>query len=101
MSGTWAAPRGSLLNQKQSDAGMSLEMEHVFAASDGGVVRTHDQAELTAVAGKKDAYMLELSYTVVEAFGRLKGYGGTFHSFGLYKAGSGEALVRYSGQLCR
>jgi hypothetical protein len=101
MSGTWAAARGTVLSQKQTPTGLSLEMEHVFSTSDGGVVRTRDQAELTAVPGKKDTYMLELAYTVVESFGRLKGYTGTFNSYGLIKTGSGEALVRYSGQICK
>jgi hypothetical protein len=101
MSGTWAAARGTVLSQKQTPTGLSLEMEHVFSTSDGGVVRTHDQAELTAVPGKRDTYMLELAYTVVESFGRLKGYAGTFNSYGLFKMGSGEVLVRYNGQICK
>jgi hypothetical protein len=33
-------------------------------------------------------------------FGRLKGYAGTFKSYGLFKAGSGEVLVRYGGHVC-
>jgi hypothetical protein len=44
MSGTWAAARGTVLSQKQTPTGLSLEMEHVFSTSDGGVVRTRDQA---------------------------------------------------------
>lgn len=101
MSGTWAAARGAVKSQKQTPTGLSLEMEHVFSTSDGGVVKTQDKAELTAIPGKTDAYMLELAYTVVESFGRLKGYAGTFNSYGLFKMGSGEALVRYSGQICK
>lgn len=101
MSGTWAAARGTVFSQKLTPAGLNLEMEHVFSTSDGGVVRTHDVAELTAIPGKADAFMLELSYTVVEGFGRFKGYSGTFHSYGLFRKESGEALVRYFGEVCK
>jgi hypothetical protein len=101
MSGTWAAARGTVVSQKSTPTGLNLEMEHVFSTSDGGVVRTRDIAQLTAIPAKGDAYMLELSYTVVEAFGRLKGYSGTFNSYGLFRKDSGEALVRYFGQVCK
>ena len=101
MSGTWTAARGTVKKMKKTATGLDLEMEHVFSTSEGGVVRTHDAAELTEVPGKKDTYMLELAYTVVESFGQLKGYAGTFNSFGLIKMGTGEALVRYSGQICK
>jgi hypothetical protein len=70
-------------------------------AQSGGVVRTRDIAQLSAIPAKGDAYMLELSYTVVEAFGRLKGYSGSFNSYGLFRKDSGEALVRYFGQICK
>ena len=76
-------------------------MEHVFTTSKGGVVRTRDEAELTGVPGKKDVYMLELAYTVAESFGHLKGYAGTFNSFGLFNMGIGEALVRYFGEISK
>lgn len=101
MSGTWAAARGTVTSQKTTATGMQLGMEHVFSTSDGAVVRTRDVAELTAVPGKKDTYMLELGYTVVESFGRLKGFTGTFNSYGLIHLDSGEALVRYFGDICK
>jgi hypothetical protein len=85
MSGTWAAARGTVVSQKPTATGLDLEMEHVFSTSDGGVVRTRDIAQLTAIPGKGDAYMLELSHAVVEAFGRLKGYSGTLNSYGLFR----------------
>ncbi len=101
MMGTWASARGTVKSQKKTANGLALEMEHVFSSSAGGVVRTHDAAELTEVPGKKNTYMLELAYTVVESFGNLKGYTGTFNSFGLLKLGTGEALVRYFGEICK
>jgi hypothetical protein len=101
MDGTWNATSGTVTSQKETATGLVLGMEHVFTTSEGGVVRTRDEVELTAVPGKKDTYMLELAYTVVESFGPLKGYTGTFNSFGLLKMDSGEALVRYSGEICK
>ena len=101
MDGTWNATRGTVTSQKETATGLVLGMEHVFTTSKGGVVRTRDEVELTAVPGKNDTYMPEIAYRVVESFGHLKGYAGTFNSFGLLKMGSGEALVRYSGEICK
>jgi hypothetical protein len=101
MMGAWAGARGTVKGEKKTATGLSLEMEHVFTSNQGGAVRTRDTAELTQVPGKQDAYMLELSYTVVESFGPLKGYAGTFNSFGLIKMNTGEALVRYAGEICK
>lgn len=101
MVGTFGAARGTVKTQKKTPTGLSLGMEHVFSTTDGGVVRTKDVAELTEVPGKKDTYMLELAYTVVESFGRFKGYTGTFNSYGLINLDSGEVLVRYFGEICK
>ena len=101
MMGTWASARGTVKSQKKTATGLELAMEHVFSSGSGGVVRTRDVAELTEVPGKKDTYVLELAYTDVESFGNVKGYAGTFNSVGLLKAGTGEALVRYSGEICK
>jgi hypothetical protein len=101
MMGTWASARGTVKSQKKTATGLELTMEHVFSSNSGGVVRTRDVAELTEVPGKKDTYMLELTYTVVESFGNVKGYAGAFNSFGLLKLGTGEALVRYFGEICK
>ena len=99
--GTWTSARGTVTSERKTTTGLVLGMVHVFTTSDGGVVRTRDVAERTAVPGKKDTYMLELAYTVVASFGYLKGYTGTFNSFGLLNMGTGEALVRYSGEISK
>lgn len=101
MLGTFAAARGSVKGQKETATGLLLEMEHAFSTSDGAVVSTRDVAELTKIPGKKDTYLLELAYTVNESYGRLKGYSGTFNSRGSINLATGEALVRYSGQICK
>ncbi len=101
MFGTFAATRATVKSQKKTLTGVLLEMEHVFTTSDGGGVRTRDIAELTDIPGKKDSHLLEVTYTIVESFGRLKGYRGTFNSYGAIKLGMGEGLLRYSGQICQ
>jgi len=101
MSGTWAATRGTVVTQKKTATGLLLGMEHAFTTGEGGVVRTHDNVVLTTIPGKKDDYGLDIAYTVVESFGHLKGYTGTFNSYGRINTASGEAVVRYSGQLCK
>ena len=100
-SGTWAAGRGSVLSQKETDTGMLLEMEHVFSTSQGGVVRTKDRVELTKIEGKENTFMLELTYKVVETFGHLSDYKGSFNSLGLINLVTGEAFVRFNGGLSR
>lgn len=101
MMGSFASTRGTVRSEKKTATGMTLEMEHVFTSNTGGAVRTRDIAELTAVPGKPDAYMLEVGYTIVESLGNLKGHTGTFNSFGLIKLDTGEGLVRYSGEICK
>ncbi|MFA5950054.1 MAG: hypothetical protein WC807_07205 [Hyphomicrobium sp.] len=101
MMGTWSSTRGTVKSEKKTATGLSFDMEHVFSTNAGGVVRTKDVAELTPVPGKQDSYMLEVTYTVVESLGNLKGYAGTFNSFGLLKTNTGEGLVRYMGEICK
>lgn len=101
MSGTWSGARGTVLSQSKTATGATMQMEHAFSTADGGVVRTKDEVQLTPVEGKPQTFLLELAYTVVEAFGPLKGYSGTFNSFGLIKLENGKALVRCSGQICK
>lgn len=99
--GTWASTRGSVKNQKETSTGLRLEMEHAFTTADGALISSRDDVELTKIPGKKDTYLLEVAYTVNESYGRLKGYGGTFHSRGAIDLATGEALLRYSGKLCK
>jgi len=101
MSGTWSAVRGTVVSQKKTPTGLDLGMEHVFSTGEGGVVRTLDDVTLTTIPGQENDYGLDIAYTVVESFGHLKGYTGTFNSYGRLNAATGEGVVRYSGQLCK
>ena len=101
MAGTWAATHGTVVSEKKTATGILLGMEHAFSTSRGGVVRTRDKVVLTTVPGKKGVYALDITYTVAEAFGHLKGYTGSFNSFGRINLNTGEAVVRYAGQLCK
>ena len=101
MSGFWAAKRGSVLSQVETDTGYDLDMRHIFSTASGGVVTTRDKIKLTKVVGDADNFALDIAYTVDETFGHLKGYSGTFYSFGRLNLKTGEGLVRYTGEICK
>ncbi len=101
MSGTWASTRGTVVSEEKTTTGLLLGMEHAFSTSGGGVVLTRDKVVLTAIPGGENDYGLDIAYTVVESFGQLKGFAGTFNSYGRINTGTGEAVVRYRGQLCK
>lgn len=67
----------------------------------GGLLKTKDKEVLTAVPGKDQVYMIEITYNVVDARGVFTGFYGTFNSFGLIKLGEGKVVIRYSGELCK
>jgi len=99
--GTWTATRGEITSKKETETGIDFTMTHAYSTADGGTVRTRDMAKFTAVPGKDKTFMVEISYTVVEAEGSMEGYSGTFYSFGLAKLGEAKAVVRYFGELCK
>ena len=101
LSGSLAAPNAKITNQKKTDTGLLLEMVHDFISDKGGLLKTNDQAILTAVPGKDQTYMAEITYNVIESKGNFTGYKGTFNSFGIIKLGEGKVIVRYSGELCK
>ena len=101
MSGFWAATRGSVLSQTETETGFDLVMRHIFSTPSGGVVTTKDKVKMTKIVGSDDNFALDVSYSIDETFGHLKGYTGTFHSFGRLNVTTGEGLVRYSGEICK
>ncbi|MDP2065808.1 MAG: hypothetical protein Q8K38_07545 [Burkholderiaceae bacterium] len=97
---------GKILAQRQTPTGLEMDMEHYFGRDDGGAIQTKDLGVLTAVPGKPGRYMIEITYHVQDKVSRasLKGYGGTFSSYGLVDlrdVGNMAGLVRYSGEICR
>jgi len=101
MSGTFAATRWSVLSMDETETGFAVDMAHAFSTARGGVVRTKDKIVLTRIEGMENEYALDITYTVDETFGHLKGYTGSFNSFGRLNLATGEGLVRYSGQICK
>lgn len=101
--GSVASTSGRITAQKQTPTGLEMEMEHYFMTSSGGFMQTKDHAVLSPVQGKKDRYMLEITYHIQEksTSGTLKGYKGIFHSFGLVDLAGLKGLVRYSGEICQ
>lgn len=101
MSGAFASANAKVINQTKTDSGLVLGLEHTFLNDRGGLLKTKDKAVLTAVPGKEQTYMIEVTYNVVDARGAYTGYKGTFNSFGLIKLGEGKIVIRYSGELCK
>jgi hypothetical protein len=97
---------GKILAQRETPTGLEMDMEHYFGRTDGGAIWTKDLGVLTAVPERPGRYMIEITYEVQDerSRGTLKGYSGSFQSYGLVDLRSTDALqglVRYSGEICK
>lgn len=103
LTGSVATAAGKITAQRKTATGLEMDMEHYFMTEKGGFMQTKDLGILTAVSGKKDRYMIEITYHVQEAStsGVLKGYKGRFNSYGLVDLANLEGLIRYSGEICK
>lgn len=101
LSGSFTSANAKITNQKKTETGLILDMEHAFLSDKGGLIKTKDQAVLTSISGKNQVYMAEISYNVIDSQGALAGYKGKFNSFGIIKLAEGKVIVRYSGELCK
>lgn len=106
LTGSVQTAAGTILSQRETATGLEMDMEHYFGRNDGGALYTKDKAVLTAVPGKPGRYMVEITYDIQEDVtrGTLKGYKGTFNSYGLADLrdpNNLQGLVRYSGQICK
>lgn len=101
LSGSLTAANATITNQKKTDTGLLLDMEHVFMSDKGGLIKTKDEAILTTIPGKDQVYMAEITYKVIDSKGVFAGYRGEFSSFGVIKLKEGKVIVRYSGELCK
>lgn len=104
--GSVESAAGKILAQRQTPTGLEMDMEHYFGRGDGGAIYTRDLAVLTTVPGKPGRYMVEITYHIQEKISRgtLKGYKGTFNSYGLVDVrdpDAGAGLVRYDGKICK
>ena len=101
LSGDMSGANATIINQKETKTGLILDMEHNFISNSNGLLQTKDKAILTSVIGKKNTYMLEINYTIVDSRGIYKDYRGEFHSFGLIKLDKGQVILRYKGEICK
>jgi hypothetical protein len=101
LSGSFNAANAKITNQKKTETGLILDMEHTFLSEKGGLVKSKDQAILTSIPDKDQVYMAEITYNVIESKGAFAGYKGKFNSFGIIKLAEGKVIVRYSGELCK
>lgn len=103
LSGSVATASGKITAQRETPTGLEMDMEHYFMSEAGGFMHTKDLGVLSRVEGKKDRYMIEITYRVQEATtsGPLEGYKGTFKSFGTVDLADLKGLIRYSGEICK
>ncbi len=103
LSGSVATAAGKITGQRETATGLEMDMEHYFMTEDGGFMHTKDLGVLTKIVGKEGQYMIEITYDIQEATssGSLKGYSGTFNSYGLMDVAQLEGLIRYNGEICR
>jgi hypothetical protein len=97
---------GKITAQRTTATGMEMDMEHHFGRTDGGSITTKDLGILTAVPGRPGRFMIEITYDIQngQSRGTLKGYQGSFKSFGLVDLRSEadmKGLVRYEGYICK
>lgn len=103
LTGSAATASGKITAQRETKTGLEMDMEHYFMTEKGGFMHTKDLAILSSVTGKKDRYMVEITYHIQEAStsGVLKGYKGSFTSYGLVDLANFRGLIRYSGEICK
>jgi len=101
--GSVAATSGTVTQQRKTPTGMEMDMNHYFLNDSGGSFHTLDKAQLTAIPGKPNRFMIEIRYEIEpdSTTGTLKGFTGSFKSYGLVDLANFEGLVRYSGEICR
>lgn len=103
LTGSVATASGKITAQRKTATGLEMDMEHYFMTEKGGFMHTKDLGILTKVTGKKDRYMIEITYHIQESStsGVLEGYKGKFKSFGLVDLAKLKGLIRYSGKICK
>jgi hypothetical protein len=101
--GSVSAASGTITAQRTTKTGMEMDLNHYFMNDKGGLFHTIDTAVLTGVPGKDGRYMIEISYDIEpeSTSGVLKGYQGSFKSYGLVDLNKMQGLVRYSGEICK
>jgi len=103
LTGSVSNASGKVTAQRETATGLEMDMEHYFMTDKGGFMHTKDLGILTKVEGRKDRYMIEISYDIQdqESRGELKNYKGSFSSFGLVNLAELTGLIRYSGEVCQ
>ena len=94
---------GKVTGQRVIETGLEMDMEHYFMTENGGFMHTKDLGISTRVVGKKDQYMIEITYDTQpdSTRGVLGGYEGQFTSFGLVDLRALNGLIRYNGEICQ
>ncbi|MBL1275307.1 MAG: hypothetical protein COB30_004415 [Ectothiorhodospiraceae bacterium] len=102
LTGSVVSAAGNITAKRETATGLEVDMEHYFMTEKGGFMHTKDLGILTTVPGKKGKYMIEITYHIQEesTSGVLKGFKGSFTSFGLVDLVKLKGFIRYSGEIC-
>ena len=106
LTGSLQNAAGKITAQRTTSTGLEMDMEHYFGRADGGSITTKDLGILTAVPGRPGRFMIEITYDIQDgqSRGTLKGYRGSFKSYGLVDLQSEsdmKGLIRYEGKICK
>lgn len=91
--------RGIIVDSSVDDNGvMTLTLEHVIITTSGYFIMTSDEATLTPV--EENVFFMRQTQTIVGGTGPYLNATGTLIEFGAVDMGTGEAILRYSGEIC-
>lgn len=94
------AVRGVILSSSAAaDGTLSLQLQHAIVTADGGLIFTEDRATLTPVADT--LFFMQQTQTITGGAGDYANASGTLTEFGAVDMGSGQGVLRYSGEICR
>jgi hypothetical protein len=93
------AVRGVILDQTMNEANiMSLSLEHVIVTETGDMLMTTDEATLMPV--DEGVFFMQQTQTIVGGTGRYAEATGTLTEFGAVDMGTGQGVLRYTGEIC-
>jgi large exoprotein involved in heme utilization and adhesion len=93
------AVRGVIEESSVADDGtMTMQLAHTIVTSSGDLLLTTDAATLTPVTGT--LFLMQQTQTLVGGSGTYANVTGTLEEFGAVDFGTGQGVLRYSGEIC-
>jgi hypothetical protein len=93
------AVRGKIIESGPSDNGsLKLRLEHAFTTEAGDALFTSDESTLLPI--KDNIFYQTVKYTIKGGTNKFANANGTLASSGIFDAHTGQAILRYSGEIC-